>query len=174
MTDDDVSIGFKIIEVMIWLALAALIIWLITKYSHWLNWINLPAQRNKNQAVSIPNKIFGMEISKETLPNDILASFTKLVNNKNYREALSLLYRASLSAIVHNGDIDIPASATEQECAKMVSSKRDENESRFFKSLTHAWIMLAYANHIPSKDTLTYLQEGWSNHYAVRYKQDHS
>ncbi len=172
LLDDDVSAGFKIIEIIIWIAIAGFIVWLISKYSHWLNWINLPTQRTNNQTAAIPNKILGMEMSKNTLPADILAAFSVLINNKQYREALSLLYRATLSAIVHHGDIEIPASATEQECASIVSRKRDVNESKFFKSLTHAWIMLAYADREPSKETLADLREGWSKHYALLYNQD--
>ncbi len=172
--DEDVSTGFKIIEIIIWLAIAGFIVWLISKYSHWLNWITLPSQSANNQTTPIPNKILGMEMSKNTLPRDILATFSNLINNKQYREALSLLYRATLSSIVHHGDIEIPVSATEQECATIVSQKRNENESMFFKSLTHAWIMLAYADQEPSKETLTNLREGWSNHYAFLYNQDPS
>ena len=172
--DDDVSIGFKIFEILIWLALAAFVVWLINKYSHWLTWVSLPALGNKNKARPIPNKILGMEISQESLPDDVLAVFTSLINNKKYRDALSLLYRASLSAIVHRGDIEIPASATEQECYKIVSGKRDENESKYFKSLTHAWIMLAYADHDPSEKTLVDLRNGWSKHYTINHSQDYS
>ena len=172
--EDDVSVGFKVLEILIWLALAAFVIWLINKYSHWLNWVNLPTRTNKDKSRSIPNKILGMEMSQESLPDDVLAVFASLINNKKYRDALSLLYRASLSAIVHRGDIEIPASATEQECCKIVASKRDKNESTFFRSLTHAWIMLAYAEHEPSEETLAGLQQGWCKHYAVNQTLDHS
>ena len=172
--EDDENVSLKILEILIWLALAVFIVWLINKYSHWLNWINLPSRENKHKARSIPNKILGMDMAQESLPDDVLAVFTSLINNKKYRDALSLLYRASLSTIVHRGDIEIPTSATEQECCKIITSKRDPSESKFFKSLTHAWIMLAYADHEPSKETLTGLQEGWNKHYVINQTPDHS
>jgi len=160
----DPSSALKIFEIIIWLVVAGLIVWLVNKYSHWLSWINMPS-RAKQKNHSIPNKILGMEMNKESLPDDVLTTFSDLINAKQYREALSLLYRATLSAIVHRGDIEIPSSATEQECSNMVAHKRGENESKFFKSLTHAWIMLAYADREPSLETLSSLRDGWSKHY---------
>ncbi len=165
--DADANTGLKLLEIVIWLALAAFVIWLINKYSHWLSWINVKPL-SKKKAKSIPNKIVGMEISKESLPEDILASFTKLLNNKQYREALSLLYRASLSSIVHQGDIEILSSATEKECSDIVESKRSADESIFFKALTQTWVMLAYGKQTPSVETLSRLRDGWSKHYMYQ------
>ena len=172
--DDDVNVGFKVAEILIWLVIAGFIIWLISKYSHWLNWIQLPTRGNKNQANSIPNKILGMEVTKDSLPDDVLATFTDLLNSKDYRGALSLLYRATLSSIVHQGDIEIPDSATEQECCKMVSCKRDERESIFFNSLTQAWVMLAYADRLPTEETLSNLRDKWHEFYVLKQNQSQS
>lgn len=170
--DSDASSGLKILEISIWLTIAALVVWLVNKYSHWLSWINLQPRLRK-KANSIPNKILGMDLSQESLPDDVLAKFSNYINNKQYREALSLLYRATLSAIVHRGDIDIPTSATEQECSNMVAAKRSKDESSFFKTLTHAWIMLAYADRAPSVETLSYLRDGWPTHYQTsKYKEN--
>ena len=165
--DGDVGTALKIFELIIWLAVAALVLWLVYKYSHWLNWITTPSSK-KRRAHTIPNTVLGMDMKKESLPDDVLDTFTTLVNAKQYREALSLLYRATLSAIVHAGDIEIPTSATEQECSNMVSSKRNKDESKFFRSLTQAWIMLAYADREPNMETLANLRDEWKKHYLVQ------
>ncbi len=169
MSDNDASTVLNVVEILIWLALGALVIWLINKYSHWLSWINIPTRSNKH-AQSIPNKILGMDVSKDSLPPDILTTFSSLINNKQYREALSLLYRASLSSIIQQGDIEILSSATEQECSDIVSMKRSEDEASFFKRLTHTWILLAYAEHTPSVETLSNLRDGWSKHYLNNFE----
>ncbi len=157
---------------MIWLAVAVIVVWLINKYSHWLSWINLQPRLSK-KAKSIPNIILGMDITQESLPDDVLATFSNYINNKQYREALSLLYRATLSAIIHRGDIDIPTSATERECSNMIADKRSKDESNFFKALTNAWVMLAYADRSPSVETLSHLREGWTRHYQnSEYKEN--
>ena len=165
--DGEVSTALKVFEIIIWLAVAALILWLVYKYSHWLSWITIPSSK-KRKTKSIPNTILGMDMKKDSLPDDVLATFSNLISAKQYREALSLLYRATLSAIVHTGDIEILSSATEQECSDMVSRKRGKNESKFFRRLTQAWIMLAYADHEPSVETLSSLRDEWKEHYLAQ------
>ncbi len=160
----DVNTGLNILEVIIWMFIAGLIIWLISKYSHWLSWINLQPRNNKI-AKPIPNTILGMDMAIDTLPKDILSAFSKHMNAKQYRDALSLLYRAALSSIVHRGDIEVLASATEQECSNLVNHHRDHHEAKFFNQLTHTWILLAYADRVPSAETLLILRDGWSKHY---------
>lgn len=167
----DAAAMLNFLEVLMWLSIAALVVWLIHKYSHWLTWLNFQP-RTKKKATSIPNKILGMEMNKATLPDDILVSFTKLINTQQYREALSLLYRATLSAIVHRGDIEIPSSATELECSEMVNNKRDKDESSFFRMLTQAWILLAYADRTPTEETLSKLRDEWSKHYLSEESRD--
>lgn len=163
---DDAASALKIFEIIIWLAVASLILWLIYKYSHWLNWITLPSKTIRKRK-AIPNTILGMDMKKDSLPDDVMATFSSLIDKKQYREALSLLYRATLSEIVHAGDIDIPDSATEQECSEMVSHRRNKNESSFFAKLTHAWILLAYADRDPSMETLSSLRDEWKQHYLA-------
>lgn len=164
--DGDANSGLFILEILIWIALAGLVVWLINKYSHWLSWINLQPRTNK-KSKPVPNRILGMEMAKHSLPKDILAAFTNYINEKKYREALSLLYRASLSSIIHQGDIDILESATEQECSDLVNNHRNDEESNFFKALTHTWILLAYADRTPSIETLSMLRDGWAKHYQA-------
>jgi len=160
-----------LIEALIWLTIIGLILWLISKYSHWLNWLNLNS-RSKNEAASIPNKILGMDIGKESLPDDIPARFKQLIDSKQYRAALGLLYRATLSVIVHRGDIEIPTSATEQECSQLVTKKRSKEESSFFKALTQSWVMLAYADKTPSQETLIKLCDGWKKLYSSQNNEE--
>ncbi len=160
------SIGLQVFEILIWLGVTLLIIWLLRKYASWTKWINIKPKPIDSNEKCIPNKIMGMEVTRQSLPKDIPKEFNKLLNQKRCREALSLLYRASLSRIIHQGDIDIPSSATEQECSLLVSQVRSLNEANYFKSLTHTWVLLAYGNQIPSEDILLQLREDWSVYYG--------
>ncbi len=162
--DKDINSGLNILEIFIWIAVAAFIIFLIKKYSYWLTWIN-PTPRTNKESKSMPNIVLGMDMTTDSLPKDVLAEFTTYLNQKQYREALSLLYRASLSSIVNHGDIEVLASATEQECSELVHNHRNQEEASFFHSLTHTWILLAYADRIPTKKTLSMLRDGWVKYY---------
>ena len=164
--ENDKSTGLQIFEILIWLGIAALAIWLLRKYSHWMKWINTePKPRNEAGRPAL-QRLMGMEITQESLPKNILETVSKLLSQKQYREALSLLYRASLAAIIHRGDIEIPASATEQECSQLVSKKRAAEEAKYFKALTRAWILLAYGDHAPSNGTLSQLRDNWTKYYG--------
>ncbi len=163
---DSNSSGLKLFEILIWLAVGTLVIWLIKRYSHWMRWINTqPTSKNKSHNY-IPKKIMGIEISKESLPKDVYAEFTALIQKQHYRPALSLLYRATLSLIVHSNDFEIPASATEQECNLLVKNNRNEREAQFFTQLTRAWILLAYGNQLPNLETLLKLRDQWRLHFG--------
>jgi len=157
--------NFGVFELLIWSAVIVLLIWLINRYSHWLNWIN-PGSNKHAEAKAVPNKLFGMDISKESLPDDIHATASTLFREKRYREALSLLYRGSLASIVHKGDVEILNSTTEQECSRIVHNVRPENESQYFNTLTQAWVLLAYADHMPSESTLRQLFDNWKLYYS--------
>ena len=168
LEDKEVDTGwfnFNIFEILIWSAVIGLLIWIINKYSHLLNWINPGSSKDKNTN-AIPNKLFGMEISKDSLPDDVYSTASTLFHENRYREALSLLYRGSLAAIVHKGDVEILSSTTEQECSNIIRNRRPEDESQYFSTLTQTWIHLAYANEIPSENTLTKLFDNWRTYYA--------
>ncbi len=168
LKDKEVDTGFfnfNLLEILIWSAIIVLLIWLIKRYSHWLDWIN-PGTNKKKKAAAIPNQLFGMDISKDSLPDDIHASALTLFREKRYRQALSLLYRGSLASIVHNGDIEILSSTTEQECSRIIRKVRPENESQYFNTLTQAWILLAYADQVPNENTLNQLFDSWKMYYS--------
>ncbi len=160
------STSLQILEFLIWLGIAALVVWLLRKYTNWMQWINTETKTKITGNKSVPSKIAGMDISQESLPEDILTTFNTLLNQKRYRQALSLLYRASLSRIIQRGDIEIPSSATERECSQIVSKTRNPNEANYFKLLTHAWILLAYGNRMPSESTLSQLRDSWPTFYG--------
>ena len=164
--ENDKSMSLQIFEILIWLTIAGIIVWLLRKYSHWMKWINTEPKPKDSDDKSAPNRIMGMEITQESLPEDVLSTVNKLLTQKQYREALSLLYRASLSKIVQQGDIDIPSSATEQECSQLVTQARNDKEASYFKSLTRAWILLAYGDRIPSENTLSQLRDDWPSFYG--------
>lgn len=157
--------NFNIFELLIWSAVLGLLIWLIYRYSNWFDWIS-PGSTKTKKPYAIPNKLFGMDISKESLPDDIHTTASALFREKRYREALSLLYRGSLASIVHKGEIEILNSTTEQECSRIIGKVRPEDESKYFNTLTQAWVLLAYAGHVPDESTLRHLFDNWGVYYS--------
>ena len=116
---------------------------------------------NKRKKVKTPNVLFGLNIEKDSLPHDVAAAALALLKAGNYRQCLSLLYRASLSLLVNNHGLDVHDSHTEGECLQLVESLGKHEVSDYFKSLTLAWISLAYGHLDPSESTLNTLCLSW-------------
>lgn len=92
-----------------------------------------------------PKVVMGMNITPESLPDDIVASARAAWAAGDFKEALSLLYRGSLSWLVTRRHMPINDSDTEDDCLVHVMSAGEQNEASYFKQLTGAWVQVAYA-----------------------------
>ena len=78
-----------------------------------------------------------------------------------YREAVGLLYRASLSRLIERHELAFRDSHTEAECAALVSDRGIESLSAYFVELTAVWRRLAYGHQLPAEETVEILCQGW-------------
>lgn len=113
-----------------------------------------------------PQELFGLKISGESLPADLLAEIRKKLDAGEFRAALSLLYRGTLYRLVFEALIDIPKSATEGECIRLVERHTDPSTARFFTSLTRVWLKQAYGHIQPDRETIDSLCAGWQGLYG--------
>ena len=108
-----------------------------------------------------PKTLFGFDVTKESLPLDIVLAVNQQLNEGNLREALSLIYRASLSTLLHKNQIPFEEFHTEGECLTLVKKHSAKNEAAFFIDLVQAWQKVAYGHQgIPSEE-VTALCNGW-------------
>lgn len=154
------TIGYffsKIIEFILWILVALFILFLISKYK------KLPRPLKGKKKIEQPiNQLFGLELDINKLPEkpDLVAQ--ELIDTGEYRQALSLLYRASLIWYLNNTAISIKEGDTELECLKKVSRYSEKTHYELMQELTQHWRGLAYANIIPEKNTLIALCQQWS------------
>ncbi|MFU8892470.1 MAG: DUF4129 domain-containing protein [Luteolibacter sp.] len=133
--------------------LAGLIAWLVWRNRH-LFVIRgggaIPSEKARARVV------MGMEVTRESLPDDIPATALRLWEAGRRHEAMALLYRGSIAALVDQHQLEIDESDTEGDClrraAVVAPGPRD-----FFQSLTHAWTAHAYAKQTPGDDAV----RGW-------------
>ncbi|MDM3871366.1 DUF4129 domain-containing protein [Porticoccus sp. W117] len=152
------------LKVVIVLLLVALIVWLIIRFTSWLDWLNLPG-KGKRRKQTPPSSLFGLELGRESLPDDVAASALKLLENDHIREAISLLFRAALSHMVHHSELPISDSSTEGECLRLAERHRPASELGYFRRLTDTWLLLAYAHQPPSAEHTRELCQNWAQHY---------
>ena len=146
-----------VVEFALWIFVFVLIVFLVLKYKHLL--VGRIGQKQKHH--KRPKKLFGLDLDSEKLPDDPWAISKNLIEQKKYREALSLLYRASLIWYVDNSQAVIKEGYTELECFRQIASQVSIGSREYFLLLTNAWRQLAYAHKMPEKDLLIQLCDNW-------------
>jgi hypothetical protein len=121
---------------------------------------------NSRAREDAPVILFGLDVTPESLPTDVPAQVMRLWEAGATRDALSLLYRASLSRLIDRYQVAFHASHTEAECASLVRAQGIESLSEFFWELTQVWRRLAYGHRLPAGDTVRALCDDWTRELA--------
>ncbi len=160
-------IGKEFGRVLSWLFLIALIVFILFKIPAMIEYFQSGA-RSKNEKLSNkkkPEQLFGLDLKLENLPDDIVQESKILWQQSQHREALGLLYRASLSKLIHQFDCEFEDGFTELECLIIVQQNQ-LSLSPYFSELTQAWRLLAYGHKLPSEQTFLTLADHWSNNFV--------
>ncbi len=152
----------KIVLVILFLGLVT---YLLIRYRGPLSRLGSGRPREKAPAV-----LFGLDVTPQSLPPDVPAQVMRLWDEGGYREALSLLYRASLSRLIDKYEIAFRASHTEAECAALVKARGIESLSDYFWQLTAVWRQLAYGHRVPAGEIIQDLCQGWTTELSDESK----
>jgi hypothetical protein len=140
-------------RVLLWVVVGAAIAFLLWKLYRALPRYASPPR----EAYRPPESLFGMELAPDSLPADVAAAASALAREGKLREALALLYRASLSQLVHRRGVQLLSSHTEAEVLDL--SPADTSE--YLKNLVDAWRGCAYARRPPRADSVEALAQGY-------------
>jgi hypothetical protein len=135
-------------EIILWALGLFLLAYLIYHFSRNSSWMHSLTGGRTSRKREIPTRLFGLDVTPESLPDDFVSEALQRARSGELRQALSLLYRGTLVRLVSEYQLDIPDSATEGECLKLVRQNREQDEAEYFQKLTRAWLVTAYA-HIP-------------------------
>ena len=133
----------------------------------WLLWTNRDSLKRRASGMepaggkSPVRVVMGMEVSPESLPADIAAATQALWHNGHHREALGLLYRASISRLLESGCVEIRESDTEGDCLRRVELAGSPAHPDYFRFVTRAWTRMAYAGEVPADVEIDALCAGW-------------
>lgn len=115
-----------------------------------------------------PAALFGMALAPETLPADLADAVRGLLGAGRMREALALLYRGTLSALVHGRGIELRPSDTEGEALLRVRAHAEAATAQFFGELVLHWQRAAYARRLPAAAEVERLLAAYSERFAPR------
>lgn len=125
-----------------------------------------PEPRLRRQAYRPPDTLFGLDVAPESLPEDVAAAAAAAAREGRMREALSLLYRGALSALVHRYGIPLLAGYTEADCVRAAGASLPEAGVVYFRQLVAAWQGVAYAAQTPTPAGVEQLCNNWPLHFA--------
>ena len=135
------------------------IIYLVINRDRFLTGFQL---RPREKEKPVPTTLFGMDIQPASLPKNMTAESRRLWQNGQHRQALSLLYRGSLSRLVNDHRLELNDSMTEGDvlnCARSASLPDDLLD--FLQQLTLAWQTVAYAHRQPAENNVDSLLNDW-------------
>ncbi len=154
---------FQILSYIIfWLVLAAILVLLVIFLMRNRHLLGLPHLKPKiAKQTKGPRRVMGMDIDRDSLPDDVVASARELWKAGETREALSLLYRGALSKLVERHRLPIRDSDTEDDCHDHVRRVGERQMTGYFSKLTNAWIGVAYASAISGDSEFEQLCADW-------------
>jgi hypothetical protein len=114
----------------------------------------------------LPAKLAGMDVREESLPEDVVAMVLSLWREGKGREAIALLYRATLFELMRLHDVHFAPGFTERDCLNATRDSVAPACASYFETLTRQWQQIAYAHRPPAFAQLEHLCEDWPRHFG--------
>jgi hypothetical protein len=149
-------------EVLLWAAVAAAL-FLLWRYRH--VFLGRPATRDAD-AAPLPDVESGALLRPEDLPADPAAEARRLAAAGRVRDALSLLYRATLARLAQEYALELPEGFTESEALRAVARAARPEHEGFLRAVVGVWQSLAYAGVAPGAPRVEALAEDWQRQFG--------
>ena len=153
----------KSIKLILYCIVFALLVFCILRYRHWATQFRKIKKPLKE--VKGPQTLFGLDLREKSLPKNIPHEVKILWRNNKPREALSLLYRASLARLITRYTCVFLKGNTEEECMALVKQKQSLKLSLYFSEITKQWQILAYGHRLPDGEIIEKLCCSWSQYF---------
>jgi len=153
-----INLIVKLVQGFIWLAIFTLF-WLLIRYRH--RWQQVPQTQTLQLPDNVPTSVFGLDIKRETLPENIANQAQQLWRVNQHYDAVSLLYRGALSVIFYANRFTLTKGATENDCVRLVKTFENDERAQCFSQLTELWLLAAYAKRLPSSADFNKVCQNW-------------
>ncbi len=152
--------GFRVV---MWIALAVILMLILFYLFRDPVWLANLTNRHK----SAPSVLFGMDVTPESLPDDVATEAWKLFDH-DPRAALGLLYRASLTQLLHQYDLPLRNGHTEGDILALTAKQASVVYS-YMDTLTRYWSMLAYGHTLPPDEAKNILCKGYRQNFPENH-----
>lgn len=148
----------------LWFLLGLAVLLLIVYRDRWLGLIT--GRRRRQPGYRPPDTLFGLDLRADSLPEDIAAAARALWQAGRHREAMSLLYRGALAALVHREGLALHDSHTEGDILALARQAISAPRHQYLAELTGVWQLIAYAHREPEATQSQRLLAQWRTHFA--------
>ncbi|PYY92383.1 DUF4129 domain-containing protein [Pseudomonas sp. TKO26] len=151
----------KGLEILLWGLLLSALGWLLWRYRDWLRaFVSRRPLPRKKRPAAIPQQLFGLDVSSQSLPADVAAHAQELWASQP-REALGLLYRALLCRLLEDFQLPLSVADTEGQVLERIKALQQPSLEAFSRELTTHWQNMAYGHRVPGADLQAQLCDGW-------------
>ncbi|MFC5570395.1 DUF4129 domain-containing protein [Lysobacter yangpyeongensis] len=133
-------------EYGLWIVAGAVVLALLLTAPRWLRWIRDPARRREREPEVVKHDALPEEAP---LPDDIPAAVRRLWQAGRERDALALLYRASVEAMTRRAQVVLVPGATEAHTLRASRQLPSAEERDVFARVVRVWQVAAYAHGLP-------------------------
>jgi hypothetical protein len=144
-------------EVLLWAGVIALLLWIVYR----ARLLDVVGRLQRNRPRERPREIMGLAVDAESLPDDVTAEGMRLWQAGAQREALSLIYRAALTALIDRFNCELNAADTEGECLDKARAVLPESALGYLQVLTRTWQFAAYGHSLPQDSRFAELCGSW-------------
>ena len=148
----------KVARILIWglgAVLLAVLLWNIQK------WVQIKGVGGKLPGLpDLPVEVGNLDIRPQSLPEQPGQVAWNLWQQGDQRGALSLLYRAMISRLLHEHAVPIKASSTEGECLSLARQFLPLAQYTYVETLIPAWLTTMYGHQQADRALVQQLCEG--------------
>ncbi len=112
-------------------------------------WVRAGAFRREAPLADLPSHVRDLDIRPDSLPELVGQTAWSLWQRGEQRAALSLLYRAMLSRLVHVHAVPILSASTEGECVELARGRLGVSQMDYVERIVQAWQMTVYGARHP-------------------------
>ncbi|MES2886529.1 MAG: DUF4129 domain-containing protein [Pseudomonadota bacterium] len=120
-------------------------------------WMQAGALTRGRRLADLPSHVRDLDIRPDSLPQQVGDAAWAAWQRGEHRAALSLLYRATLSRLVHVHGVSILSASTEGECVQLARSRLPAQPLAFVEQVVTAWQMAVYGGRNPDTATVQHL-----------------
>lgn len=158
----------ELFKLMAWILLGIVVGLILLRLIQWAMGLDAPAARAKVAPETGALELAGLDLRRESLPRDVVAEARTLWDAGQVKDAVSLLYRASLVVLRDQHGLFIEDGDTEGRCMRKVTALEVQELGIYFGGLTDRWTRLAYGGEGLGESDFSGLAQGYGTHFGGR------